>query len=570
VRSITSRLLAMGALLATVLSSSGGALAGQARSSVAPARHVLLISVDGLHQSDLMWWVHTHPSSTLASLVKGGVEYSDAMTPVPSDSFPGFIAQVTGGNPRSTGIYYDDSYNRRLLPPGSACVPGKNTDLGTEVNYAENLDRNPNSIDAGYGIPHLYAGLPGSVLALPGKVPQIDRTMIDPSQLPVNPGTCNPLYPHQYLKVNTIFQVAHNAGMWTAWSDKHPAYEILAGHSGTGVSDLFTPEINSSVTNPNLPGGPGNDWTQNNKDTQFYDAIKVRAVLNEIDGYDHSGSYKVGVPSIFGMNFQSVSTAEKLPSSPIHGQPEPGGYVHVDGEWLPGPVLRDALGFVDRELGKMVDELRARGLLSQTAIIVSAKHGQSPIQTTSLLRIDDSNIIDALNEAWTNHGGSGDLVSFAIDDDSMYIWLSHTSPAAESFARSFLLRYSQPASAHVATNYAGDFVGFHASGLASVKDGPAFFGVSANDPRVPTLVGVVQHGVVYTGGTSKIAEHGGSDPQDRHVPILVYGAGAGRGSVALPVETTEIAPTILRLIGLDPDSLEAVQIEHTPVLPRMS
>jgi len=73
-----------------------------------PVSHVLLISVDGLHQTDLEWYVANHPSSELAKLVGGGAEYSQAHTPIPSDSFPGMTAQVTGGNPRTTGIYYDD------------------------------------------------------------------------------------------------------------------------------------------------------------------------------------------------------------------------------------------------------------------------------------------------------------------------------------------------------------------------------------------------------------------------------------------------------------------------------
>jgi hypothetical protein len=34
-----------------------------------------------------------------------------------------------------------------------------------------------------------------------------------------------------------------------------------------------------------------------------------------------------------------------------------------------------------------------------------------------------------------------------------------------------------------------------------------------------------------------------------------------------PVETTQIAPTILQLLGLDPNALQAVQIEHTAPLP---
>ena len=85
------------------------------------------------------------------------------------------------------------------------------------------------------------------------------------------------------------------------------------------------------------------------------------------------------------------------------------------------------------------------------------------------------------------------------------------------------------------------------------------------------MFGIVQHGVVYTGGMSKIAEHGGAGREDRHVPILVVGPGVGQGqAVGAAVETTDIAPTILRLLGLNPSALQAVRIEHTPVLPGLS
>src|SRR5664279_6002955 len=79
-------------------------------------KHVLLISVDGLHQSDLQWYVANHPGSELAKLAGGGNEYTSAQTPVPSDSDPGMTAQMTGGNPRTTGVFYDVEYNRALLP----------------------------------------------------------------------------------------------------------------------------------------------------------------------------------------------------------------------------------------------------------------------------------------------------------------------------------------------------------------------------------------------------------------------------------------------------------------------
>jgi hypothetical protein len=110
-------------------------------------------------------------------------------------------------------------------------------------------------------------------------------------------------------------------------------------------------------------------------------------------------------------------------------------------------------------------------------------------------------------------------------------------------------------------------IGFTASGLTRVLDGPLSFGVPRGDARVPDLVEVVQHGVVYTGHTAKIAEHGGQDPQDSHVPLLVWGHGLAHDLVTTHVETTEIAPTILHLLGLHPSELQAVPTQGTPVLP---
>ena len=88
----------------------------QAAPTTGPAQHVLLISVDGLHQSDLRWWVRHHPDSVLARLARSGTQYTDAATPIPSDSFPGLVAQVTGGDPGDHGHLL----RRHLQPPPAA------------------------------------------------------------------------------------------------------------------------------------------------------------------------------------------------------------------------------------------------------------------------------------------------------------------------------------------------------------------------------------------------------------------------------------------------------------------
>ncbi|MBO4252745.1 alkaline phosphatase family protein [Streptomyces griseorubiginosus] len=537
VTAAAAALAAVGALTVTV--------AAPAAAHPATARHVLLLSVDGLHQSDLAWYVARHPDSALARLTAGGVEYTHARTTVPSDSFPGMVGQVTGGDPGVTGVYYDDTYSNALLPAGTTSCAGVKP--GVEVDLTEDLDKNKDSIDAGQGL----AGLPGSILRMTGKA----ASLIDPSKLPVDPKTCKPVYPHAYLKVNTVFDVARKAGLRTAWSDKHVAYEILGGPSGNGIQDLFAPEINSTAI-----GYPaGDDWTKDNAATEQYDGYKVKAVLNEIDGYDHSRTHKVGTPAVFGMNFQSVSTAQKLPAS----DGLTGGYTS---KGVPGPLLAKNLAYVDRQIGAFLGELRKRHLASSTTVILSSKHGQSPTDPSALTRIDDGPLLDGLNAAWKSaHPGAGDLVAHAVDDDAMLLWLTDRSRAATDFAKAYLLAQSG-----TGNGIDGEAKPFTAGGLKTVYAGAAaarYFHVEPGDSRVPDLFGITQYGVVYTGGKKKIAEHGGAHADDLDVPLVVSGAATPHGvRVSRPVRTTQIAPTILRLLGLDPRSLDAVRIEHTPAL----
>lgn len=537
---------------------------GRGERAEAKVEHVLLVSVDGLHQSDLAWYVQTHPGSALAALAAHGVDFSAASTPFPSDSFPGMIALATGGNPSSTGIYYDDTWNHNVFPAGTTNCLGPVP--GGEVTYFEALDLNLGALDAGQGLVPAAGSDPwANILQMTGN----PLDVIDPSQLPVAPGTCQPIYPSQYLKVNTVFEVAHQHHLLTAWSDKHPAYQILSGPSGEGVDDYFTPEINSSA-NASAPTDPNQaDWTTDNLLTQQYDGYKVQAVLNWINGHRHDGSGNPGTPAIFGMNFQSVSTGQKLPASKTEGDlsgAATGGYL-ADGA-TPGPVLSNALNFVDQSLGRMVSALEARGLFDHTAIIVSAKHGQSPMNVAALNRIKDGMILDALNAAW-NHdhqGGNANatpLVAFGVDDDGMLLWLNDRSTAATDYARNFLLNYSD-ATASV------DGKPVTSAGLSQVYTGAAaarLFGVEPSDARVPDVAGIAQYGVVYTGHKRKIAEHGGDHAEDRNVPILVSWHGATGGTaVTRPVETTQIAPTILSLLGLNPHELKAVRLEGTQSL----
>jgi len=534
-----------------------------------PSKHVILISVDGLHQADLDIYVATHPGSTLAKLVDQGASFTNARTPFPSDSFPGLTALVTGGNPKSTGIYYDDSWNRALLAPGTTdCAHAA---PGTEVTYFEALDLDPLAIDAGFGVGDISsaAAIRQDIYKLPARA----TDLINAAALPVDPVTCQAVYPHAYLRVNTVFEVAKAHGLHTAWSDKHAAYDLVNGPSGTGVDDLFAPEINSTLPADLVgDGAVDDDFTKNNVNTQFYDSLKVQAVLNWAAGLNHDGSVNsAGAPAIYGMNFQSVSTAQKLNKSHFPGDlgvKGLGGYVAAG--TLPGSVVSGALDYIDGAMAKIVGAVNPK----DTTVVLTAKHAQSPLDRSQLRLIDDGEVVAALNAAWSaKSGATSALVAFAIDDDGMLVWLSDRSERATEFARNFLWNYSpvQVGGSNVNGSF-HDYSGTVAhSGLSRIYVGEVaaeFIGVPKRDARVPDLIGIAQVGVVYSNPTKikKIAEHGGDAVNDRHVPIVLWGAGVASTRSNERVETTQVAPTILRLLGLPVGQLQAVKIEETEAL----
>jgi len=579
--------------IAALVVALAGATATSASAADRPAPegrspHVLLISVDGMHQSDLDWYVARHPDSTLAKLSHGGSEYTNASTSNPSDSDPGGTAIMTGGDPRTTGVYYDVEYSHKVDEAGAACTPGQAA-TGGDVIYDspdDALASVPDFIDPSNGsFPSFDEN--GSVFAQgvdmnPGAIMNLTfdpKTSLNPATFPVDPKTCAPISPWDYLGDNTIFQVIHDAGLRTAWSDKHEVYASFngPGSNGESIDDLFSPEIDSQAVMPNgVPYPQDDDWAHIDAATKQYDGYKVQAVVNEIDGLDHSGKAKVGTPAIFGMNFQTVSVAQKIRSTPTTlienadgsyttSAPEAGGYQWVGGKLIPGPVLSSAFDYVDAQLGRMVASLHKAGLTGSTTIIVTAKHGQSPQDPHELVTVQDGPIIDAINAAWaTTHPSDTKLIVAGTDDDLWQSYLSDTSQAAADFVKSYLW-------GHTAQGYDVNKnpVTVQHSGLAEIWAGGAaagFFGVAVDDGRYPDVFGKVQEGVVYAKPT-KLAEHGGMNPGDQHVLMLVHGPGVPAQVESAPVETTQVAPTILSVLGLDPKALTAVTTEGTKVLP---
>jgi hypothetical protein len=499
-------------------------------------RRALLISVDGLHALDVARYVSSHPRSALAELSGHGVVYSNARTPAHTDSFPGLLALVSGGSPITHGVFYDVSYDRAVFDPANTGCAGP---AGNMMVFDESIDV--------YNAAHVSADT------------------IDPSALPRHldaHGACVPLFPHALLRTNTIFEVVKAEGGRTAWADKHPAYDLVNGPSGHGVDDLYTPEI----TNVG-----GFDATVSVVCTVENDRKKVKAVLNQIHGRTHDGSAAPGVPTVFGMNFQAVSVGQKV----AHDNADPGcnqadgnalrgksgGY--LDGAGTPTEVLAYALQKTDEALAGMIQALKDQGLYESTLFIVTAKHGQSPINPKNVRKPGHfADLVATLPDAGTNPAaiaianaaacGSGPC-GFVQDDDVALIWLEHQDQ----------------------TQQVADYLSANAGPLfiEEVMAGSELrlkFNDPATDSRVPDIIVQPAYGTIYTGSTKKNAEHGGFSFGDTNVGLIVSRPGLRARVVKTPVTSSQVAPTILQALGIEPDALRSVRVEHTGVLPGLS
>ena len=541
------------------------------RSNRSDIRHVLLISVDGMHAVDFLncatGMAGVNDGSpycpNLAALRQTGVNYVAASTTKPSDSFPGLTGIVSGGTPKSTGVYYDVAYDRSLDAPkvttgngvqGGPCT-AYGAPTGTTTEYEEGIDIDQTKLNG---------GAPGAGLTDGG------IRSINPNRLPRNPAAgCAPVYPWDFVRTNTIFGVVHEAGGYTAWSDKHPSYSSVAGPGGGTLSDFYSPEINSAVVAlPGVKTPEGlscatipdatqvDSWTDSFQNIKCYDTLKVEAILKQIHGETHTGA-KARVPNLFGMNFQAVSVGQKLIESGVGT----GGYTDAAG--TPQPELLREIEFVDASIGEMVTALKNTGNYENTMVVITSKHGQSPIDPNRYQPIPGhsgsngttpatllANLLP-LSESPLNPNGIG-----ATEDDISLLWLKNEGTTAEAVAT---------------LEKNGKEIGlgqiFYGPTVALNYNKPGL--PPYGDPRTPDIIVTPNVGVTYTGSAKKLEEHGGFSHDDTNVVMLFANPDFSGSTVSAATETTQVGPTILKVLGLNPQSLEAVRAEGTAVLPEV-
>src|SRR5580698_9987982 len=527
--------------------------------------HVLLLSIDGMHAVDFYNCSHGMAGinggnaycPNLVALSQTGINYVATQSSTPSDSFPGLAALVTGGSPRTTGLYYDVAYDRSLDAPatttgtglaGGPCTP-YGVPTGTTTDYDQGIEFDDTKLNGG----------------APGAAPTDGGiASIDPQKLVRDPALgCAPVYPWNFVRTNTIFSVVHEAGGYTAWIDKHASYSFTAGPGGKGLDDYYSPEVDSNVVA--LPGVTTSEgascatirdtvsesgWNSSFKNIQCYDALRLNGLLNQIAGKTHKGA-PAEIPSVFGMNFQAVYTGESV-NEPGVGV---GGYQNAAG--LPSAELLKEIEFVDASIGDIVNALKNKGIYDETLIIVTAKHGASPIDPT-LYVANGANTPATLlgtaipfSESPLNPGGIG-----ATEDDVSVLWLKKGASVTSAVE----LLEKNAAAIGLGQIYYGPslWLNYNVGGLEQ-----------GEDSRTPDIIVTPNVGVTYSGSTTMIADHGGFAHDDTNVVLLVAHPSFTARTVSTPTATAQVAPTIVKALGLDPEALDAVRAEGTAVLPEV-
>jgi hypothetical protein len=270
------------------------------------------------------------------------------------------------------------------------------------------------------------------------------------------------------------------------------------------------------------PTGKGLDDASN----PATDELRLAAVLHQIDGRDSSGTRPTPVPALFGMSFAAIAAAQST-----------AGMGYADAIGTPSAGLARSLDTLDAALGKIVSHLKAAALNDSTWIFVAAPYAQAPIRRRMPLAA-----IKAISPAIARVSGG----------DVAILWMQDRA-ATQAVLRAL---EAKAAVLGIADIYSGER-------LALILTSPA------RDPRMPDIVLEPQPGLAWTADTSHtaIAAHGGLSDQDTHVALLISGAQLTGRFDPTPVPTTQLAPLLLRALGMEKFDLDALHMEHTPALP---
>lgn len=324
---------------------------------------------------------------------------------------------------------------------------------------------------------------------------------------------CDALQAHRLVRVNTIFDVVHAAVGRTAWADASAGYaDLLRGFSGNALDDVF---IASAA-----PHDIDRISAAEEQDRECVDAV-LRWMAKGPDA-----------PRLAGLSLIGLDAAQR--SIPLLQTASPG---------TAGSVKRSPLEHADAQVRRIVSALDKAGLFESTWIIVTARHGS--IGDTANLRVVDSALVEQV--AKMAAGGELDRV---VAGTAAMIWLKHPEKT-ETIVNAYRTK------------------------MLDLGIGAIYFGeklklimnTAKEDSRMPDVILEPQAGVVWAIEGQWPKHLGGFSDDENHVAMLISGRQLTGRVDKTPVQSGQVAPLILQMLGMDKLELQALRQEHVPPLP---
>lgn len=211
---------------------------------------------------------------------------------------------------------------------------------------------------------------------------------------------------------------------------------------------------------------------------------------------------------------------------------DPDGTAHANG--IGAPLTEKSLKLVDAGIGRLEDGLRMRGLLDSTNIIVTSDHGFS----TETGELNLPKLVAPFVK--TMDDGSKDIV---VAEGAIH--LRRPDPSRIEMIVNALQRRPEIGAIFTKMGVAGTLT-FDAARWNHPRSGDILVSANWNDRT---------NGAGFKGMSTQdgIAGHGTSSPYDIHNTLIAAGPDfRERATSAVPTANVDLAPTLLRLLGITP------------------
>jgi predicted AlkP superfamily pyrophosphatase or phosphodiesterase len=297
--------------------------------------------------------------------------------------------------------------------------------------------------------------------------------------------------------------------------------------TAAGLTSLY-----AAMKGYELVGARGATWTINGKKTLNEAAYKTRYEATAEGSADLAAGYKQSLSrQLLAQTLEILR--EKRPSLVVVNL---GSVDYAGHSFGPeGTRYREAIEFLDGLVGDLLKALDAMGIRERTTIIVSADHGFSDVDATRVV-----------------------------------------APATEAGGHRLAILASRGIE-HYLSNTGGASMGLYvrdktrmAEAVAALRAEPWCEAVYCEDPKARCDLSLRSLHDYFPGRSPDVmvdldddaalnypqaGQHGSLRHDDMAIPLILSGAGVASGRVEGEARLVDVAPTVLRLLGLPPEGL---------------